>query len=407
LNVLFLTSWYPTAEYTYGGVFVREHAKAVRDAGHQVVVLHLAGARAGRDGGMWGWEEELDFALSEGIETYHVFHRPSRARTASYGLYLWSAIRAYRRLRLRGFRPDVIHAHIYPAGVPAAAIGTRSGIPVVLTEQSSAFPRRSLNRLEVRKARFAYRRVACALPVSRHLLDAIRSYSIEEPFEVVPNVVDTSLFYPHEVERTEREAKRRLLFVGNLEPSQSKGFPTLLRALARLNERRRDWRLDVFGDGPERGTYETSAAALGLEEQLTFHGSQPKTVIAEMMRAADLFVLPSRFDNLPCAIVEALASGLPVVSTTVGGIPELVGDCSGRLIAPDDPMGLADTLDDTLANLDVFDRGAIAAAARNRYSLEVVGKQLTEIYESVLAGSRVGGARPWSARQGRAPHEQS
>jgi glycosyltransferase involved in cell wall biosynthesis len=328
-------------------------------------------------------QEELDPALTEGIETHHVFTRRS-LRGASYGLYVWSAIRAYRRLRERGFRPDVIHAHVFTAGVPAAIIGTRSGIPVVLTEQFSGFPRRTLSRVDVRKARYAYGRAARSLPVSHHLLEAIRSYGIDVPFEVVPNVVDTSLFFPPDAGQERESVDSRLLFVGNLEPSQSKGFPTLLRALARLNDRRGDWRLDVFGDGSERGRYEASAGELGLAEQLRFHGSQPKTVIAETMRTADLFVLPSRFDNLPCAVVEALASGLPVVSTTVGGIPELVDEQNGRLVAPDDPVALADTIDATLGNLDTFDRGAIAAAARNRYSLEVVGERLGRIYESVL-----------------------
>jgi glycosyltransferase involved in cell wall biosynthesis len=385
---------------------VREHAKAVRGAGHEVVVLHLAGPDPEPNGRFWTIDEERDPSLSEGIETYHVFHRSFRLRGTSYGLQLWSAIGAYRRLRGRGFRPDVIHAHIYTAGVPAAIIGTRSGIPAVLTEQTSAFPRRALGRVEVRKARYAYKRAARALPVSRHLMESIRSYGIDVPFEVVPNVVDTSLFFPRGEDRGKETVERRLLFVGNLEPLQSKGFPTLLRALVRLNVLRRDWRLDVFGEGPERRSYETSAAALGLGEQVKFHGSRPKPVIAQMMRTSDLFVLPSRFDNLPCVIVEALASGLPVVSTTVGGIPELVDERSGRLVPPGDPIALADALQSTLADLDAFDRRAIAAVAGDRYSLGVVGKRLTEIYESVLAESRVGGARHSSARQQRAPNRQ-
>jgi glycosyltransferase involved in cell wall biosynthesis len=329
-------------------------------------------------------EEELDPSLSDGIETHHVFHRQSPVRGTSYVLYLWSAIRAYRRLRGMGFRPDVIHAHVYGAGVPAAVIGTRRGIPVVLTEHSSGFPLRALSRVEVRKARYVYKHVARALPVSHHLWAAIRSYGVDAPFEVVPNAVDTSLFFPGDAERQEGRLARRLLFVGNLGPDQYKGLPTLLRALVHARERRRDLQLDVMGDGPARADCETSAAALGLAAQVSFHGSQPKPVIAQMMRAADLFVLPSRFETFGAAIAEALASGLPVVSTTVGGIPELVDERSGRLVPPDDPVALADALADALESIDGFDRGAIAAAARDRYSLQVVGERLSEIYESVL-----------------------
>lgn len=327
----------------------------------------------------------MDPALSEGIETHHIFHRRSRVPGASYALYLLSATRAYRRVRAGGFRPDVIHAHVYGAGVPAALVATGRKIPFVLTEQFTGFPRHSLSRMEAGKARYAYKRAARALPVSRHLQEAIRSYGIHAPFEVVPNVVDTSLFFPPDTKQ--ERADRRLLFVGNLEPLQHKGFPTLLRALTGLNGRTREWHLDVIGDGPERAAYESSTVELQLQEHVRFHGSRPKPVIAEMMRDADLFVLPSRFDNLPCVIVEALASGLPVVSTTVGGIPELVDDRSGRLVPPDDPAALTDGLQEVIEGLGGFDRRAIGAAARDRFSLQVVGEQLNRIYEAVVAES--------------------
>jgi glycosyltransferase involved in cell wall biosynthesis len=404
LNVLFFTSWYPTPAHTYAGVFVREHAKAARDAGHQVVVLHLGGPHPEGHGGLWTMQDELDPSLSEGIETHHVFHRKFPVRGASYPLYVWSAILAYRRLCDDGFRPDVFHAHVYAAGLPAAVIGSRAGIPVVLTEHLSGFPRRTLGRVELRKARYAYKRTARALPVSHYLQEAIKSYGIEAPFEVVPNVVDTSLFVPPDVERGEEGVERRLLFVGNLESAELKGFPTLLAALVRLFERRNDWRLDVIGDGPERARYETAAADLGLRGQVTFHGSQPKWLVAEMMGAADLLVAPSRIETFGAVIAEALVSGLPVVSTRVGGIPELIDDCNnGTLVSPDDPVALANALYDTLEDLCAFDRAAIAAAARDRYSLEVVGNRLTEIYESVVAESRANTGRHSQIQRQRRP----
>lgn len=369
---------------------MREHAKAARDAGHRVVVLHLAGSRPDLAGTLWTMEQELDPSLSEGIEVHHVFHRRSRVPGASYGLYVWSAISAYRRLLGNGFRPDVIHAQVYGAAVPAAVVARRSMIPLVVTEHYSGVAQRSLSRLEVRKARYAYERAARVLPVSRFLEESIRSLGIDAPYEVVPNVVDTSLFFPAVSRSQERQGERRqLLFVGSLESDEYKGFPTLLGALAHLGERRRDWRLDVIGDGPERARYEASAVERGLADRITFHGALPKPVVAEMMRQADLFVLPSRLETFGVAIAEALACGLPVVSTTAGGIPELVNESNGRLVPPDDPAALSDALRGVLENLESFNHLAISAAARDRYSPEVVGEQLTQIYESVQTGSRV------------------
>lgn len=335
--------------------------------------------------------EESDPFLSEGIETRHVSRRKMAVRGVSYSVYLWSAVAAYRRLQDDGLRPDVIHAHVYGAGVPAALIARRSRIPLVLTEHSSHVARRSLGWAETRKARFAYSSAARILPVSRFLLEAIRSYGIDRPSEVVPNAVDTSIFFPPDAAE-KRDARRRLLFVGNLEPLHLKGFPTLLQALVLLRERQGGWRLDVVGDGPERARYAISVTESGLNEYVTFHGSRPKTAVAQAMREADLLVLPSRIETFGVVAAEALVSGLPVVSTNVGGIPEIVDEGSGRLVPPDDPVALADALYRVLANLELFDRSAISAAARDRYSPGVVGARLTRIYESVLAESGVDAA---------------
>ena len=165
---------------------MREHAKAVREAGHGVVVLHLAGPGTDLDGGFWAIHEELDPSLSEGIEAHHVIHRRLRVRGASYPLYLSSAFAAYRRLRARGFRPDLVHAHVYGAAVPGALLAGRSRVPLVITEHFSGVAQRSLGCVEARKARYAYDRAARILPVSRFLRDAIKSYGADRPFEVGP-----------------------------------------------------------------------------------------------------------------------------------------------------------------------------------------------------------------------------
>jgi glycosyltransferase involved in cell wall biosynthesis len=102
------------------------------------------------------------------------------------------------------------------------------------------------------------------------------------------------------------------------------------------------------------------------------------------MRAADLFVLPSRFENLPVVLLEALACGLPVVATAVGGVPEIVDEGAGRLVAPDDPAALADAIADVAGRLDTFDRAALARRARERYSLEAVGAVWDAIYAEVM-----------------------
>ena len=382
MKILVLAPWYPSPDHTYQGIFVREHAKAARQAGDELVVLDLRGEPA-RKGPLWHLEEEKDPALTEGITTYHVRQRSLPIPGSRGPLYFWSAIRATRQIRARGFRPDVIHAHVYSAGIPAVIAGKLSGTPVVITEHLTLFPLRKMGRLAIWLTRRAYRRAACVMPVCQYLQRGLEAYGIRARFTLIPNAVDTSVFHPGPP-KARRGGPRRLIFVGNLEPTEHKGFPTLLRALTRLRERRADWTLDVIGEGPSRSSYEERVASSPLAGAVTFHGSRSKRDIAEMMRASDLFVMPSLFENQPCAIIEALACGLPVVSTTVGGIPEMVSPADGLLVAPEDEAALADAIDRVLSNPGGYDGRDIAARAAARYGLAAVGSLLHETYLSAV-----------------------
>jgi glycosyltransferase involved in cell wall biosynthesis len=424
LKVLFITVWYPTKDQPGKGVFVREHAKAVQ-LYDDVMVLHCpephpALKMATRHSGLealagfcrrplnwlkppvqparfsstvapraawatalkttWQLEQETDPALTEGVPTYRVQYRRSPIPKTSYLPYLWGVFQAYRRIVADGFRPDLIHAHVFDAGVPAVLIGRLYGTPVVITEHDSDFPRGLLSPAAVLRARLAFRWAAAVLPVSLALQRGIERYGIRARFSVIPNVVDTRLFTPPSVFRPS-PGPLRILFVGTLIPV--KGLPFLLRALAQWPQPRARWHLDIVGDGSHRTEYERLATELGLTAQVNFHGFRPKAEVADFMRQADLFVLPSLWENFPCVLLEALASGLPIVSTYTGGIPEIVDDAVGQLVPPGDSESLAQALTSMLASPDRFDRHTLAQRAA-RYSPTEVGRTLHAIYQDCL-----------------------
>ena len=380
LKSLFVTAWYPTKDQTVEGVFVREHAKAVQ-LYDDVMVLHCGGPDA-RIKGCWRIEHEPDECLADGIQTYHVWHRRLPIPNTSYFLSIWSLLQAYRYIVRRGFHPDVIHAHVYKAGAPSALIGKLMRVPVVVTEQSTEFPRKLLKRRDIIKARQAFEGARVVMPVSRALQHAIEAYGIHAKFRVIPNVVDPELFYPCWPPRAANGLKQ-LLTVCLLDPSHKKGIPQLLQALSILRRERQDWHYWIVGDGPARGEYERLAVELGLSESLTFCGLRPKTEVAEFMRRADLFVLPSIWDNLPCVLIEAMASGLPIVSTEAGGIPEIVDKDVGMLVPPDDPERLSGALSRMIAGVHEYDRQMIARRA-DRFSRKSVGALIHSVYEECV-----------------------
>lgn len=369
MRVLHLTSSYPTPELPVAGVFVREHALAAAQHA-DVAVVHLDR----REG--WTRAPRIERVPGEPLPTWRVTY-PYRPLPLSLLSHAVGAVGGYRRA---SFHPDVLHAHFFLAGLPAVALGTALRKPVVVTEQWSIFlpsdpmPVTAPLRLA---AKLAYERAAFVLPPSDALRRGIEAQGIHARFRIVPNVVDTELFRPGEPPRRDVP---RLLAVGLL--YEAKGYEFLLEAISLLE---RPVALDVVGDGPLRGELEALVDRLGIRERVAFHGLRPKEEVAERMRDADAFVLASRYDNNPSVLVEALCTGLPVVATDVGGIPELVDERSGLLAPPRDAPGLAARLEELLAGLGRYDRRAIAAASAARFGREPVGALLAETYREALA----------------------
>jgi glycosyltransferase involved in cell wall biosynthesis len=397
LKVLFLTNWYPTREAPARAIWVREHAKAVR-LYDDVVVVHSPGPDPGA-GTLGRVERETDEGLSEGIPTYRVWYRPLPG--ASCVTRLASVVRVVRDLAGRGFRPDVVHAHVYDAGGPALVIGRLHRIPVVVAEHFSSFARRSLGPVDLAKAWLAFRGADRVLPVSRALQSAIERYGLRGRFQVIPNAVDTRLFFPAPDRRPAADPKR-LLFVGQLGPV--KGFAYLLRALADLGRVRGDWRLDVVGDGEPRREYERLAAELHVGDRIAFHGLRSRQEVADFMRRADLFVLSSLCETFSVPVAEALATGLPVVVTRCGGPEEFVTDDVGISVPPADVDGLSRGLGYMLDHLSLYSSERIARYATERFGPGLVGARLHAVYRSLREPSAhllVPRRAPGAARRGR------
>jgi glycosyltransferase involved in cell wall biosynthesis len=143
--------------------------------------------------------------------------------------------------------------------------------------------------------------------------------------------------------------------------SREKGIDLLVDAFARLVPGDPATRLVIVGEGPERGALEALARSCGVSDRVTFQGFHPR--VAELLPGFDVFVLPSRTEGLPLALLEAMAAGRACVATKVGGVPEVVADgVTGVLVAPGDPAALAAAVQALLA--DPVLRRRLGTAAR-------------------------------------------
>ena len=206
---------------------------------------------------------------------------------------------------------------------------------------------------------------------------------------VIPNGVDLNKFRLMTRKEAKQqlgldEDKRYLLYVGRL--VAVKGLDLLLDAFAQLTQKWRDVELLLVGDGAERGALEHQATDLGIRDKVHFVGAQPHEQVVLWMNAGDVFCLPSHKEGLPTVLLEALACGIPIVATSVGGIPEIVDDRQvGRLVRSRDPREMAACIEEVLETC--WDRQQLRDYVAEWFSFEVVTKKLLEMYEGVMRES--------------------
>lgn len=379
MKILFLTTWYPTKINPIAGIFIKEYAKAV-SLFNEVIVLHSSATILNLKG-LYQIEKETDERITEGILTYRVWRKKLPIKIMSYFNFIWSIIKGFKYIISSGFKPDIIHAHIYEAGVPAVLIGKLYNIPVVITEHSSSFHRKELSRMEIVTIRLTFKLARYVLPISYTLQNEIQKYGIKANFKIIPNVVETKIFYPV-THFKELNSHKRILFVGLL--VSIKGLPFLFNALTHLKLKRDDWHLDIIGDGPERKTYERIVKDLELSKHITFHGLKSKVEVASFMQKADLFVLPSFFETFSVVTAEALATGIPVLITNCGGPEEFVSKDVGLIVPVGNSEALYNGLNYMLDNMDNYNSYYISRYAYDRFNPEEVGKQIQNIYSKCV-----------------------
>ncbi len=275
--------------------------------------------------------------------------------------------RRLRRLRaaLTEFKPDAVVAFTTEANVVALWAAAGLGVPVVVSERNQP-DRPGLGLIRRVLRRLSYPRAA-AIVVQTEAIARWARRRFRVPVVILPNPVRLAgaagALAPGE------DAPKRLIAVGRL--VRQKGFDLLIAAFATIAGRHPDWMLAIYGEGAERARLEAQIAACGLSDRVVLKGvcKQMEGVYA----GADVFVLPSRFEGYPNALIEALAAGCPVVATDCpGATAEILGRGRfGMLVPPEDADALAAALDRVMS--DAALRARYAAQAREAVSELDVG----------------------------------
>lgn len=290
-------------------------------------------------------------------------------------------------------RADLVHAHLGEdiAVVPIAlAAARRYRVPLVLTVHSSlthtltvSGPRSgALKVIGGWWERAGVRQASAVITLTSRLARLLTAAGIPDArVHVIPSGVRSALFDAAKTRDRPEPSAPHALFLGRLH--RQKGVDLLLRAFTEVP----CGTLDLAGDGPERAQLEQLAAELGLTDRVRFLGFVPHDSVPDLLHEADVLVLPSEYEELGTAIVEAMYSGLPVVATRTGGVPELVAHgVNGLLVPPSDAIALAGALRRMLADRDLARRfGERGRARAQGFRWDALAPRVLGVYRDVIA----------------------
>lgn len=286
------------------------------------------------------------------------------------------------------FRPDILHIDEEPYNlvtVHAALLGRRYGAQILFFTWQNLFRRYPppFSWFE----RLNYRLASAAVAGNHEAAEVLRRKGYRGPLAVIPQFgVDPELFRPMTVERS---SELTIGFVGRLVPE--KGADLVIRALALLPGR---VRLEIIGEGIERTRLELLATQLGVRDRVVFRGSVPPASMPEALNRLDLLVVPSRTqrnwkEQFGRVIIEAMSCGVPVIGSSSGEIPHVIGDPS--LVFPEDDLGaLVRLLQRLLAEPERLRQ--LGEAGRRRvlahYTQRRIAEQYYAVYQAMLAARR-------------------
>lgn len=385
LHVLFLPSWYPSPRDPVNGIFHRQQALALHEAGVQVGVVYpeLSYWRRLSLSAVWEGMHRTGLRNEDGIMTYRLH------RWYMVWFQRWLGTRAFitgvRRYLRQVSRPDLIHVHSADfAGLAAKRILETEGLPYIITEHSSAYYEHLYNPRLLAVLRTAFDHSLHVIAVSQAAAGVLVDVGMcpEEKISVIPNIVDTRFFFPPQQGAMHTRPFRFLtvsLFYS------IKRVDWILRAFARAFPADKDVLLEIGGDGVLRGQLEQLAQELDLTHRVKFLGLLDRAGVRDAMQRANCFVLASLFETFGVVLIEALACGIPVISTACGGPEDIVVPEVGLLVSNDEPHELAAAMQRVRDDWSSYLPSTIRGYAEQRFSKNAVTAQIIEQYQIELS----------------------
>ena len=385
-HIIFLARWYPHRYDPMFGLFVQRHAEAAALFNDITVIYCQQTSRDVSTTPINNKQEVVDASnnnyeivrtLENNVDTIRVYYKKPKNK-------IQSLLRFYRAnmKALKLCKPaDMIHVHVLTRlGIIAWIQKLLHKTPYIITEHwsrylpgndFSGFLRKSACKLAVRNAEVV-------TTVTENLATAMRNHGLKnDNYVVLPNVVNLDMFHISK----KNNAPCKIIHISCFE-DKSKNISGLLESLKIINDKGIDFQCTLIGEGMDLDLMKEKAKELQLINKVSFTGLLQGQALADELSSGDFLVLSSNYENMPVVILEALASGLPVVSTNVGGIKEMIDDTKGILVEPKNKEVLAEAMIKMIETHKNYDANYLRNSVIEKYGYESVGRFLSKLYNN-------------------------
>ena len=377
-HIVFLARWYPHRYDPMFGLFVQRHAEAAA-LFNDITVVYCQQTTDNRQQTSSKEKFEIVRTNENNVDTIRVYYKKPENKILSLIRFYRANMMALKLCR----KPDLIHVHILTRlGVIAWIQKILHKTPYIITEHWSrylpgndfgGFLRKLFTKIVVRNAE-------TVTTVTENLAIAMRNHGLKnDKYVVLPNVVNLDMFHINKKNTDATSHVPTIIHISCFE-DKSKNISGLLESLKIIDDKGIDFKCKLIGEGMDLNLMKEKAKELQLINKVSFTGLLQGQALADELSSGDFLVLSSNYENMPVVILEALASGLPVVSTNVGGIKEMIDDTKGILVEPRNKEALTEAMMKMIETHKNYDANYLRNSVIEKYGYESVGRFLDSIY---------------------------
>jgi glycosyltransferase involved in cell wall biosynthesis len=383
MHIALFVSWYKTPENPMYGTFFEEQARALQAAGNKVGVFYPSYYNYSNS-----YKPQKPSSTNDnGLPTYRIEYKAAlpKLTVINYYIFCKNALKHFEKYINTHGRPDVIHAHsCFFGGLVARYISKKTGIPYILTKHyTDIIQRKGFFVVDVAMSKHIIQKASAVVAVSSGYAQNLADFFgiPSTTFGVIPNMVNDIFVQAPIADKPLKTDKFNFLTVSFIDAR--KNHTLMLHAFAKFAQQHPQATFTIAGDGDMLPQMRTLADVLGVGQQVFFVGLADRAQVLGYMQQANCFLLASKYESFGVVLIEALAMGLPLISTDSTGPKDIINATNG-IITPDfSADSFAVAMERIYEDYEKYPAYALRHECQQKFGASAIVQQLMEIYVAV------------------------